>query len=47
MDPNKIPKVRKIQEINTHFLICVAQVFEIKFKLVAASTLEKITEEPT
>ena len=47
MDPSKIPKVKKIQETKTHFLICAAQLVETIFKVVAAKADEKIIDEPT
>ena len=47
MDPNKIPRVRKIHEAKTHFLICNAQFFDIKPSIVADKADEKIIEEPT
>ena len=47
MDPNKIPRVKKIHEINTHFFMWDAHFFETIFKVVAAKTDEKIIDEPT
>ena len=47
MDPSKIPKVKKIQETKTHFLICDAHIFVILLEQTAASAEEKIMEVPT
>ena len=47
MDPNRIPKVKKNHETNTHCLICFAQSLEISFNVMAASDDEKIIEDPT
>ena len=47
MDPSKIPKVKKVQETKTHFLICDAHIFVILLEQTAASAEEKIMEVQT
>ena len=47
IDPNKIPRVKKIHELKAHFFIWDAHFFETIFKVVAAKTDEKIIDEPT
>ena len=47
MDPAKIPKVWKNQEINTHGFVTFAKFFPLNLQIKDASAKEKYIDEPT